>query len=270
MKKFHISLLLALLVAPLTHADELQDAAAALNNKSYTDAVRLYAKAAAAGNPQAQLQLGEMYFYGEGVAVDEKAAAALFEKAAALGNQEAVANLTRIGQRHTRQAEIAYWTDKYDGADLRQGGLACAAPAIPEMSKTNAEIAKVSADFNTWRDCHNALLDQLSAVLPAGKQIPSDLELLMTDVQINRARTHLVQVYRQVGNERASVAHGVVARYQAWSHRTQVFVKMTNEQRLIDRKHQEEMMDSIASNYGRVDTVTARGPLGTFPGNHPH
>ena len=68
MKK--IVICLGLLFAGLAHADELADANALFQKKAYPQALQLYTKLANAGNAEAQLHLGEMYWYGEAGAID--------------------------------------------------------------------------------------------------------------------------------------------------------------------------------------------------------
>ncbi len=259
MKIVRLTLLLALLASPLARADDMQDAAAALEKKAYPEALRLYTKAAAAGNAQAQFQLGDLYFYGEGVAVDEKAAMAWFQKSAAQGNKDAAAALVRVEQRHARQADIGYWVSKYDGADLSQGRFACAAPAIPEVSSDNTEISKVSTDYSAWRDCHNGFIDNLAAQLPVGKQIPSDVEVLMTDDEMTRARVHLDEVYRKVSSTRVSAAAATVARYEAWNGKTTAVVRTTNEER--QRKIEEQKLANLRD-FARTDGGNPIGAKG--------
>jgi hypothetical protein len=65
--------------------------------------VALFKKAAEQGHVDAQNNLGALYFTGEGVDRDEQKAIEWFEKAAAQGNEEAIANLEAI--RAAQQAQ---------------------------------------------------------------------------------------------------------------------------------------------------------------------
>ena len=107
MKRF--LLCLSLTIAGAAYAGELEDANALFEKKDYAGALKLYTKLANAGNPQAQQQLGQMYWYGEAGTVDEAAAKALFEKSAAKGNKVAAQSLIVMEQRVTKRAEIDYW-----------------------------------------------------------------------------------------------------------------------------------------------------------------
>lgn len=266
MKKFGLILLVALTASAFAHADDLRDGTAALEKKSYSEALRLFSKAAAAGNAQAQVQLGDLYFYGTGVAVDEKAAVSWYQKSAALGNNEAKAALVRVDQRHAKQADIAHWTSGYTGIDLAQGKYACAAPVIPEVSSTNAEISKVSTEYSAWRECHNGFVDHLASLLPVGKQIPSDIEVLMTDAEIDGAKTHLDKVYRKISGEQSAAAASTMARYDAWNGKTTLMVKTTNEERERQRKISDELMANERL-YPRKDGGNPIGALGATRGN---
>ncbi len=65
----------------------------AYEKKDYAAARRYFEQAAAAGNEQAQLNLGVIYEKGQGVSVDYAKARQLFEQAAAGGNERAQFNL---------------------------------------------------------------------------------------------------------------------------------------------------------------------------------
>ncbi|MEJ7807750.1 MAG: sel1 repeat family protein, partial [Telluria sp.] len=119
-------------VASSASASELGDANQALQQKNYRVALELFGKLAATNHREAQLRLGEMYWYGEGVPTDRTKADALFAQAAASGDPAAVA-ATKLSARRAAQADdIALWTGGYTGAELRSGQFDCKAPAIPE------------------------------------------------------------------------------------------------------------------------------------------
>jgi hypothetical protein len=71
------------------HADDLQDAAAAVQRKDYPNAVRLLEPLARAGNPQAQSRLALLYYHGHGVRESDALALQWFERAARQGLAEA-------------------------------------------------------------------------------------------------------------------------------------------------------------------------------------
>lgn len=233
-------LCLALTLSGGAMADELADANRALAAKSYPAALQLFTRLADAGNPEAQLRLGEMYWYGEGVGLDRAKGDALFAKAAAAGNQEAAAAQALSAQRAGRGADIAFWTSGYDGADLTAGKYSCAAPAIPEVSQTNAEITAVNAAIAAWRDCHNGFADNLNAALPAGKRVPPDVAILMSEQETQQAKAHLGQVYDKVMDKAQASSAAILARREKWEAATVVSVDEQNRRAAEARTRQAQ------------------------------
>jgi len=99
-----IALLVAVIVVSTlvsARADELSDGIAAYKRKEYARALSLLTPLAREGSARAQLWLGEMYYYGHGVAEDDRAAFEWFSRAAVQGNAQAqvqLANLYLYGQ----------------------------------------------------------------------------------------------------------------------------------------------------------------------------
>lgn len=219
----------------------MADAEKALATKAYPQALQLFGKLAAAGNPQAQLRLGEMYWYGEGVALDRAKGDALFAQAAASGNADAVAARTLSAQRASSSAAIAYWTGGYDGADLTAGKYNCAAPAIPAVSKTNAEIKAVNQAVVQWRQCYNEFAANLNAGLPAGKRIPAEVVVVMSEPETQQARAHIEKVYGAVLSKAQDDAAAVMARHAAWQVATTESVATQN--RLAEERTKQIMFE---------------------------
>lgn len=74
-------------------AQSLDDAMRALNNGQNAEAAELLAPLANKGNAQAQLKLGTLHYYGQGVQEDEKLALFWWKKSASQGNVEAMFQL---------------------------------------------------------------------------------------------------------------------------------------------------------------------------------
>jgi hypothetical protein len=220
---------LALLVCGSALANELADANAAFAKKDYPQALRLYTKLAGAGNVEAQQHLGEMYWYGEAGSVDEAKAEAWFRKAAAKGNNVAIASLDIMQQRVARRADLDYWISKYDGAELRGGEYRCPAPRIPAISKQNDEIDRVSAAMTAWQECYNRFVTHLGAVTPLVKRIPPDVARLMNKDEVERARIHLEQVQANVAEDARVSSKLVLADFAAWRTATEAWVNEHNE-----------------------------------------
>ena len=80
------ALLLAIFPA---RAEPLQEAIAAIERKDFLTAVRLLQNLAQAGNAQAQLRLGQLYYHGHGVRESNADAYLWFDRAARQGLAEA-------------------------------------------------------------------------------------------------------------------------------------------------------------------------------------
>lgn len=219
---------LALLLAGAASADELADANALFKKKAYPQALQLYTKLANAGNAEAQLHLGEMYWYGEAGAADDAKADAWFRKAAAKGNKTAAAALEVMKQRVVRRAEIDHWMSKYDGADLRSGQFRCPAPRIPAISKSNEEIEAVAARVEAWQDCYNDFARNLNDASPLVKRIPPDLAALMNLQEMEKARSYLGEVHLRIAEDAKVGSKLVLADYAAWRSATDTYVAEHN------------------------------------------
>jgi hypothetical protein len=219
---------LTLLLAGAACADELADANALFQKKSYPQALQLYTKLANAGNVEAQVQLGQMYWYGEAGAVDNAKADAWFRKAAAKGNKTAAAALEVMQQRVTRRTEIDYWLSKYDGADLKSGKFRCAAPRMPAVSKTNDEIEAVATRMQAWQDCYNAFVVNMNDAAPLVKRIPPDIATLMNQEEVEQSKRYLDEVHARIAEDARVNAKLVLADFGAWRSSTDAYVAEHN------------------------------------------
>lgn len=227
MKKY--LLCLSLLVGAVAHADDLSDANALFAKKSYPEALKLYTKAANAGNAEAQLHLGEMHLYGEAGAIDLAKAEAWFKKSAAKGNKTAVAALDMMKKRELRKDDIAYWTSRYDGTELKSGKYRCPVPRIPSMSKQNDEISAVAEKVQNWQACYNAFVENINASSPLTKLIPKDVADLMTKDEMDAASKHLTEVQGRIVEEARVGSKLLLADYAAWRDATDAYVTEHNK-----------------------------------------
>lgn len=238
---------LAFAVGGSAAADELTDANLALQQKNYPVALKLFGKLAATNNNKAQLRLGEMYWYGEGVQADRAKADALFAQAAASGDPAAVAATKLSGNRTAHAADIALWTGGYTGADLRSGQFDCKAPAVPENRSTgNEEIKRMAADIGTWNACYKGFVANMASVMPPGKAIPGDIAELMNEQEVKQAAAHLGQVYQRVIAAAKAEAEPVIARHDKWEKATVDYVRTENEQNLQRTLASKRDMQRIA------------------------
>lgn len=226
MKK--IVICLSLFFVSVAHADELADANALFQKKAYPQALQLYTKLANAGNSEAQLHLGEMYWYGEAGAVDDGKAEGWFRKSAVKGNKTAAAALEVMKQRVTRRAEIDYWLTKYDGSEFKSGKFRCPAPRIPAVSKLNDEIEAVAARVKVWQDCYNAFANNLNEASPLTKRIPADVAALMNKQEMDDASKYLDEVHARLTAEATINSKMVLADFDVWRRATDAYVAEHN------------------------------------------
>ncbi len=232
-------------------ANDLDTANRLLSNKQYPQALDMFGKLAGAGNAEAQLRLGEMYWYGEGVGVDRAKGDALFAQAAAAGNQAAVAATKLSGRRAANSDLIAWWTGGYNGADLAAAQAACVAPKIPAVSKVNDEINVVNDKLKDWSSCHNAFVGKVAQTPPL-KAIPADVLELMNEQEIAKASAHLDKVTLDVLARARAHAATVLAQSEKWKLATADEMAAQTKARLV----QYEIMQRASNN----TTVGARSP----------
>ncbi|MFZ6815362.1 tetratricopeptide repeat protein [Undibacterium sp. Rencai35W] len=237
----------SLLLTNVAIADELADANRLLDNRSYTEAFKLYTRLANSGNAEAQFHLGEMHWYGEGTSVDMSKASEWLQKSANSGNAKAMVALEVIRQRQIRHSDIEYWLSKYDGKDLISGKFNCGTPEIPVLSKTNSEIKNVNQLINTWQNCYNNFVENMNDALPPGKRIPGDISKLMNEQEYEQAKVHLNNVYSKITADSQKAADTTIAKRDAWLLNTEKFVAEKNseikaKQALYDiLQHQKEI-----------------------------
>lgn len=226
MKK--IVICLSLLLAGMAHADELADANALFQKKAYPQALGLYTRLANAGNPEAQLHLGEMYWYGEAGAVDDAKADAWFRQSAAKGNKTAAAALEVMKQRQVRRGEIDFWLMNYDGAELKSGKFHCSAPRIPAISKDNQDITRVASSVEAWQSCYNAFVANMNASADIASRIPADIAKLLNQRELDVARAHYGEVHESIAADASIGAKLVLADFAAWRSATETWVAEHN------------------------------------------
>jgi TPR repeat protein len=239
MRAFLFVLTMAAAVPAL--ATDLAEANRLLEAKSYPQAIQLLAKLAGQGDSAAQLRLGQVYWYGEGVPVDRAKGDTLFSQSAKAGNNEASQAMTLTARRESGMKDITYWTSTYDGADLAAARDACVRPVIPEKSTKNDEINVTHSAMVAWQACQNQLSARFDAVQPAGKSIPENVLELMSDAEVNQAKAHLTGVYQRLVDETATKAAQTLAAYGAWEKATVDYVKSQND--LAEMRAKERVLE---------------------------
>lgn len=244
-------------ISGFASAGPLEDADKFLAAKAYDKALPIYAKLAEAGNTEAQFRLGEMYWYGDGTAVDIKAATSWMQKAAARGHAGAVESLAILKQRELRAADIAYWTTTYKGEDLASGKYNCPVPVIPELSRTNTEIKATADAYAQWQVCYNGFVADLNGPMAPARRIPADIAKLMTPREAEQAAARLNDVYSSVINTSQDNATRIVTQYSTWQGATERVVAIDNQARRLEydvlKREAEEANIQRANGYPKMN-----------------
>ena len=236
MKRLLCILLLA--VVSSARADDLGEANRLLQAKSYDKAFPIYHRLAEAGNAEAQLRLGEMYWFGDGTAPDLDKAKLWLERSAAAGNADGASSLASLKRRETHGDEIVYWTTRYQGEDMVSGKFDCKRPELPAVSKTKAEITSVNDQIVAWHQCYNGFVANLNDALPPGKRIPPEVLDMMTPSEGAQAQRHLDAVYSGLIKTAQLDAAEFNAREASWRRATETFVT-------VDAQHRQDAKDNL-------------------------
>ena len=146
------------------------------------------------------------------------------------GNAQEVAK-----QREARAADIAFWTGGYRGADLVSGRFDCPAPAIPELSRTKAQIKSVSESFQAWQQCYNGFVANLNKTVAQGSRIPADVVGLLTPAEAQQAAAHIERVHAGLAAQAQQNSAQMSARFEAWRDATEQFVMADHRARMMER-----------------------------------
>lgn len=226
-------------------ADELADAAKLLENKDYARAVQLYTKLAESGNIEAQLQLGDIYGFGDGAPENPQQATFWLNKAAASGNKDALATLQALQERSKRKAEILYYTDNYDGADVKLEKFKCVEPEIPQSSVEKKKILAVNNDVTAWFKCYDLFTENMNKSLPPGKAIPSSVIDIMSRSEFARASSAMDKQYAIIGADAQKKAQSIRTKYDAWRDATEIAVVQAKKQ--LEETERQNRANRIAA-----------------------
>lgn len=244
MKKQIMGALLALATG-LAQADDMAEGIKAWEGQDFARAHQILGKLAAAGNPEAQLMVGEMYGFGEGVPEDMAKADEWLNKAKAGGSKEAAESLALMQQRRTRKPEIAYYLSSYKGDEVKLEKYNCVEPAFPEVSRTQVEIKEVRAKMDSWMNCYHQFQAGLQAVLPAGKSIPPDVAKVMSLGELKQARESMDKVYAQIGADGEQQGRKLIAAHDEWAKRTIEVAKAMEQKTKNDNELRSKYIDQL-------------------------
>ncbi|MGX9784381.1 tetratricopeptide repeat protein [Janthinobacterium lividum] len=217
------------------HADELSDAQKLWENKDFYKSFQIFNKLAEAGNVNAQLQLGEMYGFGEGTAEDTEKAAYWLKQAAAKGHPEAAASLALVQERKAHHVDIAYYTTSFDGGSAAYSRYGCERPQIPAKSTSNEDIRKVNAKINTWTECYGRFIVNLRSVAPADKTIKPEILKLMNNEEFNRSAALINKVYGNILAEAAAIEQNISNESSAWKKSTELYAAEYDKKLVQDK-----------------------------------
>ncbi len=248
MKKAGI--LLALLAAGGVQAADLATAQKQWESKQFDEAFRNFKVLAEQGNPVAQLQLGEMYGFGEGTPENAAQAEVWLQKAAAAGQTDAQESLALVRERQKHKNDIAAYTRDFTGAQLAYPTYKCVRPVIPASSRTNEDIRKTNEAINTWKACYETFVTRLNGALPVTNTIPPDVIRLMNNDEFQQASKLIENTLVRLGAEGQAVADEVAVENKTWTTNTVAFAGQTKADKEIFLQEQERLMRSMQS--GRV------------------
>lgn len=207
--------------------------------RDYAGALQIFAKLAQAGNVEAQLQLGDMYGFGDGTPENHAEAAKWLNLAVAAGNKDAAATLQVLKDRAERKAQIAHYADMYDGADVQLNALGCVPPTIPAMSNNKKQILKVDAQVTQWFACYNRFTENLNRALPPGKMIPASVSGVMSNDEFVRASARMDKAYARVGAEAQKLAVDLQVQHEKWRTGTEVELKRLQVETQVELERQQ-------------------------------
>jgi len=200
-----------------------------------------------------------MYWYGDGTAVDMGKSQTWLQKAAASGHGGAKESLAVLKERERRAGDLAYWTG-YKGDDLVTGKYACPMPKIPQVSKTNEEINRVSTEIAQWETCYNDFVAGVNQAPPGVKRIPADIVKLMSPHEAEQAASRIDDVTVAVISRRQAEALNFTSERDAWYTATQTFVANANSRIEADKRQLEvetRRAADVNNEYNRRNTQGA-------------
>jgi len=257
-------------MSSLAMAGDLETADTLLKAKAYDKALPIYTRLAQAGDTEAQFRLGEMYWYGDGTAVDLAAANTWLQKAAQRGHAGAIESLDVLKQRQVRSADIAYWTDGQAGSRMEVSGYDCAAPALPKDAKSRESMKDAANRYKEWQACYDGFAARINTQARATPQIPEDILKLMTPREAEQAYTRLNGNLAQTIARAEREAMRVTGEYMSWQHGSEPGQYAANNAKLLEyrliRRGQEEREMNFRPNPGPRVMPGSPAPGTTGPG----
>lgn len=248
--------------ANIASADDLAEGIKAWETQDFARAHQLLGKLAQAGNPEAQVLVGEMYAFGEGVAEDPAQAQHWLNMARAAGNKQAANSLLVMEQRQLHKKDIEFYRTAYTGEELGYAKQGCTAPEFPNVSQDKEQVGEVKAKMAEWSACFKRFGKNLADALPAGKLIPAEISSLMSSAELTQARSTMDKAYARMINEGEQSKRQVIAAYDAWVNRTETWAESIRQK---DLASMDRLGRRAEQNAERVRSA-ARTPAPSSPG----
>jgi len=248
MKKLMAAALMAVL-AGAVRADDLADGIKAWESQDFAKAHKLLGKLAESGNPEAQLMVGEMYGYGEGVPENMATAEMWISKAKANGHKDAGESLNTMKQRVAHKKDIAYYVSGYNGADVKLEKYGCVKPVFPKESRTQNDIKAVQLAMDAWSACYENFGRGLAAAQPAGKAIPTDVAKVMSLAELQQARSAMDKAYVAVAADGDKQAREVIGAHDKWVANTKEWTIAMQQKTKNDLEQRNRERDDLTQRY---------------------
>ena len=244
MKKMALAMML-IVGFNVAHGGELENAQKLWDGKEFYKAFQIFNKLAEAGDASAQLQLGEMYGFGEGAGEDPVKAEYWLKQAASKGNPEAAGSLELVKQRQARHNDIAYYTSNFDGANAAYAKFGCVRPQIPARSTTNAEVAAVNAAINTWTECYGRFIANLKNVAAPERTIQPDVLKLMNNDEFLKSTALIGKVYGGILTQASAIEKEIGNESVSWKNATEQFAAENNAKVKSGRMNTENEINKM-------------------------
>lgn len=164
----------------------VKEAIELIKNKSFARAHEILLSHAKQGNAEAQGLLGEMYWFGDGIAVDAKEAEKWFKLGAEKADPKSQGFINLIAQREARKGEISFYTNESVDPKFRYLDSKCITPDYGINSYA------YNQKLNTiWRKCYREFQ---GAIKQAKEQdqvvVPEDLLQILTEDEIKKVEAN--------------------------------------------------------------------------------
>jgi hypothetical protein len=244
MRKIALAMML-IASSSVVYSGELEDAQKLWDSKEFYKAFQIFNKLAQNGDASAQLQLGEMYGFGEGTTEDPAKAEYWLKQAEGKGNPEAAGSLVLVKQRQAHRADIAYYTSHFDGANAAYIKFSCIQPAIPVRSNTNEEVLAVNAEINAWAECYGRFIANMRSVVAPEKTINPDILKLMNNDEFLKSSELIGKVYGGILAKASEIEKKVGDDSASWKKSTEKFAADNNKKIKQDRLNTENEVNEM-------------------------